>query len=337
MNSKSTIKLRSRSTNNNIKTNNKKRKKILKKSPKTIDYNKVVEKYGNFLETSLNTSDNTQSNKNNNNEKGNNDSYYDYIIDNIYNDNIRDNNKKYKYSIIKDNNNDDSMYHLTFKQKLKNISSTDNDSNDISEIKYEKSIPLSISNKKDKVNNYYNPNIMYNIFSSQLKQNKSNKANTSYKNESNEKIIDKLDINIKNNNSYNNIRTDLSKEKQNKNKNNNIRLDKDNNNNTNIINKSNNISKEEKDEVNMKFKEKVKLLLNLCRKYANKFNKLFPLCEASLISEKSNINNIINHNSLKELKSAIIQYNNMIFSDGVTKIFDLDNNSNNNIPLNNLK
>ena len=71
------------------------------------------------------------------------------------------------------------------------------------------------------------------------------------------------------------------------------------------------------------------LLLNLCRKYANKFNKLFPLCEKSLKSDKNN-NNIFNHNSLKELKNTIIQYNNMIFNDGIVKIFDLDKNNLNN-------
>lgn len=57
------------------------------------------------------------------------------------------------------------------------------------------------------------------------------------------------------------------------------------------------------------------LLLNLCRKYAYKFNKLFPLCESN--------------NNLFELKNTIIQYNNMIFNKNITKIFELNENNNN--------
>ena len=67
------------------------------------------------------------------------------------------------------------------------------------------------------------------------------------------------------------------------------------------------------------------LLLNLCRKYAYKFNKLFPLCES---------NNIKNQN-LFELKNTIIQYNNMIFNKNITKIFELNENNNNDF-LNNI-
>ena len=64
MNPKTVQKSKSKSVINNSKTNSKS-KKIRKKSPKTIDYNKVAEKYGNLLETSLSTSDNPQTSKNN--------------------------------------------------------------------------------------------------------------------------------------------------------------------------------------------------------------------------------------------------------------------------------
>ena len=67
-----------------VKPYSTKSKKIRKKSPKIIDYNKVAQKYGNLLETSLNTSNSTQPQKALNSNNNIDDSYYDYIIDNIY-------------------------------------------------------------------------------------------------------------------------------------------------------------------------------------------------------------------------------------------------------------
>ena len=62
-------------------------------------------------------------------------------------------------------------------------------------------------------------------------------------------------------------------------------------------------------------------MLNLCRKYAYKFNKLFPLCESNISDDSRN-------QSLIDLKNTIIQYNNMIFNQNITKIFQLDDNEN---------
>ena len=91
-------------------------KKIRKKSPKIIDYNKVVQKYGNLLETSLNTSNSITQQQKALNSNNYDDSYYDYIIDNIYETNNINQLKK-KEKQIENNKNDDTDYYFTFKQK----------------------------------------------------------------------------------------------------------------------------------------------------------------------------------------------------------------------------
>ena len=68
--------------------------------------------------------------------------------------------------------------------------------------------------------------------------------------------------------------------------------------------------------------DKFLLLLNLCRKYAKKFNKLYPICELEFT--KCNINKEI----FEELKNTILQYNTMIFSDKITNLFKIKNNEN---------
>ena len=278
-------------------------KRIRKKSPRTIEYNKVIEKYGNLLETSVNTSDNPQTNKGAPSkiipDKNNNDSYYDYIIDNIYSNN---NSKTKKEKIRRRINNVDSAYDFVFKEKRKN------------ERKRQKNISTSISNKREEMNNYYyycnednDKKNMYSTFSNQVKRNKLNRTNISYKNEcpknknekNNFKKLGKMNtINYKNN-SYNNIRTNMSKEKE--------------------VNK-NNENNNEKEDINIKIKEKIILLLNLCKKFAHRFNRLFPLCEPNFISSNNN------NNCIQELKNAILQYNNMIFNEEINKIFDIDTN-----------
>ena len=69
------------------------------------------------------------------------------------------------------------------------------------------------------------------------------------------------------------------------------------------------------------------LLLNLCRKYAYKFGKLFPICESIIPKD-------IKSQSLNELKNTIIQYNNMIFNQNISKIFELDDNKNDFLNIN---
>ena len=319
MNIKTITKSKSKTSMSNIANNNK-NTKIRKKSPKTIDCNKVFEKYGNLLEASLDSSDITKKNKENkiNMDKSNNDSYYDYIIENMCN-NINDednkeNNNKIQKNKIKINNNAEDNFYFTFKQKMNEIKFDENNVKTIDK-DYK-----SNSNKKEEISIYKNKEKLniFNSYNNKFKKNKLIKGNMTLKNESDENNFKKgnnLSINYKSNKSYNNIQVNLSKEKQKDKKLKKIKFDNQKNTNT----RENNIVKEE---VNPKFKEKVLLLLNLCRKYANKFNKLFPLCEESLMSD----NNPLNHNSFKELKNTIIQYNNMIFNDGITKIFDLDNN-----------
>ena len=68
--------------------------------------------------------------------------------------------------------------------------------------------------------------------------------------------------------------------------------------------------------------DKFLLLLNLCRKYARKFDKLYPLCELEFT--KYNVTIEI----FEELKNTIIQYNSMIFSDKISNLFKLGNKAN---------
>ena len=101
-------------------------KKIRKKSPKIIDYNKVAQKYGNLLETSLNTSNSIQPQKALNNNID--DSYYDYIIDNIYEtNNINQENSKIN----------DSQYYFTFKQKKTSSINNSNNNNNYDDSYYD--------------------------------------------------------------------------------------------------------------------------------------------------------------------------------------------------------
>ena len=347
-----------------------KSRKTRKKSPKIIDYNKVAQKYGNLLETSLNVSNSTQHQKALN---GNNniidDSYYDYIIDNIYETNNINQN-------LENSKNNDSSYYFTFKQKKASIiNSNNNSSMNIAKNKKKNRLPISIISNKEEINKYFNErnnmnnannissiknyNNNYNTFSKQIKKTKSLKTNMSYKNdimtEKNKKIEKIINTNYKTNKSYNNIKIKETKKINNdfkdiKDKLKLKKLNRINSQENNFskkfnINNSDNIYKnihnsesiqvhgnesfkkdmlendKDKNEYNTKLKEKVLLLLNLCRKYANKFNKLFPLCESALSNNCKN-------QSLAELKNTIAQFNNMIFNKNISKIFDLNENQN---------
>ena len=375
------FKQKSKSKTNVTKPYINKQKKVRKKSPKIIDYNKVAQKYGNLLETSLNTSNSTQPQKalNSNNID---DSYYDYIIDNIYETNNLESEKAQK---IENSKNNDSNYYFTFKQnKNKSINNNSNNTSDINiNNKKYKNRPISIMSNKEEMNKYFNDknnsnnnvnnNIssiknykkMSNTYNKQIKQTKTLKTNLSYKNDTNtekyKKIEKVINTNYKSNKSYNNIKV-----RQNRNEIKDIkyikekpklkrlsRINSQENNfskkfniNSNIeninqyvrnsesiqvhgnesikeevINKDKKINKNENivNNINNKLKEKVMLLLNLCRKYAYKFNKLFPICESTTPNNSKN-------QSLLELKNTIIQYNNMIFNQNISKIFDLDDN-----------
>ena len=286
-------------------------KKTRKKSPKIIDYDKVAQKYGNLLETSLNTSNSTQHQKLpiNNND----DSYYDFIIDNIYEaNNIK---KESKFDKKAENTkNDDSSYYFTFKSKIPYNNKEKNFHNEIN--KYKSKAPISIVSNNEEMNKYFkeknklnnsnninnissikNYNNMYNTYNKQSKKTKVNKSfnkpkrlnrinsqennfNYSKKLNTNSMIRNCESIHVQGNES---IKEDVIIKNKDK-----ISI---NNNNININ----------------KYKEKVFLLLNLCRKYAYKFNKL--------------INNKENY---ADLKNSILQFNNMIFNQNLTKILDIN-------------
>ena len=202
-----------------VKPYSTKSKKIRKKSPKIIGYDKVAQKYGNLLETSLNTSNSTQPQKALNSNNNIDESYYDYIIDNIYDKSKIENSK---------NNND--SYYFTFKQKPNTLNSNSINTSgiNINKNKYKNKAPISIISNREEMNKYFNDknnkndnlnnissiknyNNMHNTFNKRLKKTKTLKTNLSYKNDnynSNQfKKIEKVtNTNYKTNKSYNNIK-----------------------------------------------------------------------------------------------------------------------------------
>ena len=371
------IRHKSKSKMNMTKPYSNKIKKSRKKSPKIIDYNKVAQKYKNLLETSLNTSNSTQPQKAPNNNYID-ESYYDYIMDNIY----ESNNQRDKKSLnIESTKNDDSDYYFTFKQQIP--STLNNNSNNESGIifnktNYKNRAPIYIISSKEEMNKYFNDknsennlsnisnmkNVNKTTFNRQNKKTKALKTNLSYKNNNfhdNFKKIEKIaNTNYKSNKSYNNIKLkenreineikNFIKEKPKLKKINRMSY-LDNNNlsklernfesiqvqgndsikedvlNQNREKKNNNSNINDNNNAIDKLKEKVMLLLNLCRKYAYKFGKLFPICESIIPKD-------IKSQSLNELKNTIIQYNNMIFNQNISKIFELDDNKNDFLNIN---
>ena len=369
------VKQKSKSKVNITKPYLNKTKKVRKKSPKIIDYKNVAQKYGNLLETSLNTSNSTLPQKALNSNID--DSYYDYIMDNIYETN---NLKEEITTKIENSKMNDENYYFTFKKQKPPIIKNNNDMSEINvnKNKYKNRAPISIISNKEEMNKYINDknnnsnissiknyNNTHSTLSKQTtKKNKTLKTNLSYKNDNNldkfKKIERIANTNYKSNKSYNNIKIKENKEinenKDIKEKYKVKRLNRINSQENNFskkfnINNMNNLIKNSesiqvkgnesiKEDVinknkksnknnntNSKFKEKIILLLNLCRKYAYKFNKLFPICESILP------NNVTNK-SLLELKNTIVQYNNMIFNQNISKIFDLDENQKDLINMN---
>ena len=369
------IKQKYKSKTNITKPYSNKIKKTRKKSPKIIDYNKVAQKYGNLLETSLNTSNSTQPQKALNSNID--DSYYDYIIDNIYDiNNIKDEIP----TKIENNKNNDSYYFTFKRQNPTSITNNNNKSGiNITKKKYKNRAPISIISNKEEINKYFNDknnsnnnnissiknyNNMHNTFNKQIKKTKTLKTNLSYKNDNNEKFkkVEKVvNTNYKSNKSYNNVKIKEAKEtnqmKELKEKTKVKRLNRINSQESNFYKKFNinNINsiypirnsesiqvqgnesikeevldknkKKNINNINNKLKEKVILLLNLCRKYAYKFNKLFPIYESTIQDNSTN-------QSFIELKNTIVQYNNMIFNQNISKIFELDENQKDLINMN---
>ena len=252
--------------------------KSKKKSPKTIDYSKLMEKYGNMIDSSFTTSQNT--NKPNN------------LKHNKQRKMIYDNNSAFKtispsingyqcLDITDDTNyspdkfiaqNDSSKYISSYVTKKRRHHKS---SIDINHYQIKKNYNVVVDRYSDSSNN------------------------NNYK-ENNGKEIEKLNKQIQDLKTENN-KLKLNTIGANNNKEHNL---KDNINKNNII-------------------EKIFLLLNLCRKYAKKFNKFYPLFELNFKNQTELNENNNNDEILQELKNTIIQYNNMVFNKKISNLFQI--------------
>ena len=256
-----------------------------RKSPKTIDYDELMEKYGNMTEITFDRS----STKIKNNNKSNNNNYNNKTPLNKSPDRDYLNKNKLNKTEITDNSNINE-------EKEKKYYSSNNKNNKISEKKY-----LITKNQKQKTfiplvrnknNNVKTKNNIFNIEKNRNKVfNRYNSNNNIYKNKNNNLELDKLKKEI------NELRIENKKLK------------------------SNTITNNNHSNIETIINDKFLLLLNLCRKYAKKFQTLYPLCEDFFTH-----NDIHNTEIIQELKSTIIQYNNMIFSDKITNLFKIKNN-----------
>ena len=277
---------------NKINSNN---NRPQRKSPKTIDYDQLMEKYGNMIEDN-----------------------FDKMI----------NKKKNKKILLFENKttitkSPDRKYYNNCFNKTEIIDNTN-----INNCEEEKN-NFSLSNNNTKKNK--------NIICTKLIRNKKqNFQIPSIKTLNKKNSVFNKAHNIKNGDIISNLNRCNSNNSNIKNKN------KINNNNSNIefekLKKEIFFLKQENEKLrsntitpNTAFNiqnmdnyiyDKLLLLLNLCRKYAKKFNKLYPLCELEFSKYD------INLDIFEELKNTIIQYNTMIFSDKITNLFKIKNNEN---------
>lgn len=241
-----------------------------KKSPKTIDYDKLMEKYGSLVDSNHDELDGSKINKNRVGDKSplNRSPDRDQFCHNLYKTDILMDEEENNYS--NENIKNAKIYGRTTVQKQKISTPLIKKSNKNGS---KKNIFNNISNNKK-------ANIVINRY------NNSNSRNNVIKKE------DNLDLE-KLKNQINYLKQENEKLKS-----------------YTISNNQNNSSNNDN-----YMTDKLLLLLNLCRKYAKKFNKLYPLCK-------------FNNNSeiFEELKNTIIQYNKMIFSDKITNLFKIKNN-----------
>ena len=259
-----------------------------RKSPKTIDYEQLMEKYGSMIDNSFDKSKRSNNNKQISNR----------------------NNKVDSRTPIKQREDLDyfSKSHLNKTEILDEQSAKDEEDKNYSSnsnqlIKKNIGISKLIKNQKQ-IPSLKNGNNFYN---------KKNSFLYIGKNKNNNIVINRYNSNNNFNNKNKNDNSEFEKLKKQINN-----LQQENHKlKSNTITHNNYLNNESY------INDKLLLLLNLCRKYAKKFNKLLPLCEIN------NSNNSFNNNSeiFQELKNTIIQYNNMIFSEKITNLFKMKNNT----------
>ena len=275
----------SKSKNKNNKRNNQNQRN----SPKTIDYDELMEKHGNMIDNSFDKSNRTQNNNNNKKYK-----------------NKIDSKTPLNRSPDRDYFNKSNLNKTEIIEKLnindgvdKNYNSNNNNIIDKKNIVFEK----LIKNQKPK----------FKIPIIKNGNNIGNKRNSFFhigKNKNNNIVINRYNSNNNFNNKNKNDNSEFEKMRKQINdlKKENQKL------------KSNTITNNNYSNNDTYINDKLLLLLNLCRKYAKKFNTLYPLCEENFIDKN-------NSEVFEELKSTIIQYNNMIFSEKISNLFKYKNNT----------
>ena len=270
---------------NKSNTNN---NKTQRKSPKTIDYEQIMEKYGNMIDENLSKLYLNRKNKKTVIKSPD----RIYIHSNFNKTQINDNpftnfNEEEKNNLSTNNNNNKNKKNknLNFNKLIRN----------------QKKLQIASIKTMNKKNSVYNHAYI-------LKSGDNNKQyNRCNSNNSNIKTKNKIN-NDNSNSEFEKLKKEIFYLKQENEK---LRANTITHNNlSNIQNIDNFIY------------DKFLLLLNLCRKYAKKFNKLYSLCELEL--SKYDINPEI----FEDLKNTISQYNTMIFSDKITNLFKIKNNEN---------
>ena len=260
--------------NNNINNN-----KIQENSPKTIDYEQLMEKYGNIIEDNYNKI----LKKNRNEIKKNNIPLINKTplkkspdINNFF---VHKNGILEKHDIIQEEEKNNINNNNKLITKAKNIMRNQ-----------KQNIKILSMKTLTKKNNSFS-NINYSNNTNNIKINP---------------IYNKGKIKSKNNSEFENLKkqiTILKKENEKLRANTisqNYYLDSNNINNNSFL------------------LDKFLLLLNLCRKYAKKFNKIYPLLEIEFTSKN------INTDIFEELKNTIKQYNKMIFSEKINNLFKIN-------------
>ena len=286
---KRAISNKSQKSNKSNITNNKPQRK----SPKTIDYDELMEKYGNMIDDNLNKLKHKKKNS--------------ARIDN----NTITNKKTDRYNFNNDFNKTEIANNL-------NINNEEEEKNNLSTYGGAKKYKNSIYNKliRNPKQNFKIPSIK-SVKERNPILNNNNNHNHTLKKGNNHTYLTRCNsnnLNTKNKNKQNN-NVEFEKLKKEifllKQENDKLRA------NTITHNTSSNVPS-----MDNYIYDKLLLLLNLCRKYAKKFNKLYPLCELEFTKYNININTEI----FEELKNTIVQYNTMIFSEKISNLFKIKNN-----------
>ena len=269
------------SSNKSLKSNTN-NKKPQRKSPKTIDYNQLMEKYGNMIDENFDNLVRKKKNKKTIEKSPERNYFKNYLNKTEISNNRNINNKEEEKNNLSTNHNVKKNKNIIFNKLIRN------QRNNLQ-------IPsIKTINKKNSVHNhaYVLKNEDINIYFNRCNSKNSNK---------------KTKNTINNNNfEFEKLKKEIFYLKQE-----NEKLK------SNTITHNTTANNQNMDNY---IYDKFLLLLNLCRKYAKKFNKLYPLSELELT--KNNINSEI----LNDLKNTILQYNAMIFSEKITNLFKIKNN-----------